>query len=403
MMKKKTMLVIGLVVAFAAVFLVAGCGGQDSQESNDEASLSNEEAALDNGEASLKIHVMSDFNLGEDWISQFEQGAREEITGQRSDAEVTCSIIKDTTVADQILGYGLSEGFDGLLIAADTMETETAEAVAQAREQGVAVVGFSDNENNGYNTAAPEDLGKAMAQVLMAQIALGQGEDTWGQSDFGDQVGRAVQGSWTTLNSSEDQKLFVPPYVMECSKNSEGRYELNRVSLISEIGDTPDGKGYNYILNTGNNYYLYPENPGQLECHWEPDGYSGSDSLMKTTDDTGIDGGGNSTFFLDMNTYGNSEEYFLGTISTFEGYGAMGNEPEECFALNLASPVRVYLTDGRDILLSVIQLNAAELDTEQTLSNLANSGTVVTVTGELFEAETDHHFTPVIMNVSGVE
>jgi len=403
MMKKKTMLVIGLVVAFAAVFLVAGCGGQDSQESNDEASLSNEEAALDNGEASLKIHVMSDFNLGEDWISQFEQGAREEITGQRSDAEVTCSIIKDTTVADQILGYGLSEGFDGLLIAADTMETETAEAVAQAREQGVAVVGFSDNENNGYNTAAPEDLGKAMAQVLMAQIALGQGEDTWGQSDFGDQVGRAVQGSWTTLNSSEDQKLFVPPYVMECSKNSEGRYELNRVSLISEIGDTPDGKGYNYILNTGNNYYLYPENPGQLECHWEPDGYSGSDSLMKTTDDTGIDGGGNSTFFLDMNTYGNSEEYFLGTISTFEGYGAMGNEPEECFALNLASPVRVYLTDGRDILLGAIQLNAVELDTEQSLSNLANSGTVVTVTGELFEAETDHHFTPVIMNVSGVE
>ena len=104
-----------------------------------------------------------------------------------------------------------------------------------------------------------------------------------------------------------------------------------------------------------------------------------------------------------MNTYGYGEEYFRGTISTFEGYGAMGNEPEECIALNLESPVRVLLTDGRDILLSVIQLNASQLDTEQSLSNLANNGTVVTVTGELFEAETDHHFTPVIMNVTSVE
>lgn len=398
MMKKKSMLLIGLVVCFAALLLCVGCGDQESQGSQD-----SQESQGSNSEAQLKIQVISDSNLGEEWISQIEQGAREEITGQRADAEVGCSVIKDTTAADQILGYGLSEGFDGLLIAADTMETETAEAVAQAREQGVAVVGFSDSANNGYNTAAPEDLGKAMAQVLMAQIALQQGEDAWGQSDFGDQVGRAVLGNWTTLNSSEDQKQFVPPYVMESSKNSEGRYELNRVSLITENGDTPDGNGYNYILNTGNNYYLYPENPGQLECHWEPDGYSGSDSLKKAADDTGIDSGGNSTFLLDMNTYGYSEEYFMGTISTFEGYGAMGNEPEECFALNLASPVRVYLTDGRDILLSAIQLNAAELDTEQSLSNLANSGTVVTVTGELFEAETDHHFTPVIMNVSGVE
>ena len=396
-MKKKTMLVIGLVVAFAAVFLCAGCGDQESQESQS-SQESNVEASLDNGEASLKIHVMSDFNLGEDWISQFEQGAREEITGQRSDAEVTCSIIKDTTVADQILGYGLSEGFDGLLIAADTQETETAEAVTKAREQGVPVVGFGDNVNNGYNTAAPDDLGKSLAQVLVAQVALQQGADSWGQSDFGDQISRAVQGSWTTLNSSEDKKVFVFPYVMESSKNSEGRYEMNRVSLISDVGDTPDGNGYNYILNTGNNYYLYPENPGQLECHWEPDGYSGSDSLKKAADDTGIDSGGNSTFLLDMNTYGNSEEYFRGTISTFEGYGAMGNEPEECFALNLASPVRVYLTDGRDILLGAIQLNA-----EQPLSNLADTGTLATVTGELFEAHTDHHFTPVLMNVSGVE
>lgn len=388
MMKKKTMLIIGLVVSLAALFLCVGCG---SQESNDEASLNNDDT-------SLKIQVMSDFNLGEEWISQFEQGAREEITGQRDNAEVECSVIKDTTVADQILGYGLSGGFDGLLIAADTQETKTAEAVAEAREQGVPVVGFGDNVNNGYNTATPEDLGKTMAQVLVAQIALQQGADSWDQSYFGDQVGRAVQGSWTTLNSSEDKKLFVHPYVMECSKNSEGRYEMNRVSLISEIGDTPDGKGYNYILNTGNNYYLYPENPGQLECHWEPDGYSGSDSLVKAPDDTGIDTGGNSTFLLDMNTYGYSEEYFRGTISTFEGYGAMGNEPEECISLNLESPVRVYLTDGRDILLSAIQLNA-----EESLSNLANDGTVVTVTGELFEAETDHHFTPVIMNVTGVE
>ena len=133
MMKKKTMLVMGLVVAFAAVFLCAGCGSQDSQESQS-SQESNVEESLDNGEASLKIHVMSDFNLGEDWISQFEQGAREEITGQRSDAEVTCSIIKDTTVADQILGYGLNEGFDGLLIAADTQETETAEAAAHGTQ-----------------------------------------------------------------------------------------------------------------------------------------------------------------------------------------------------------------------------------------------------------------------------
>ena len=141
---------------------------------------------------------------------------------------------------------------------------------------------------------------------------------------------------------------------------------------------------------------MRPADPTTLECHWEPDGYSATDSLVRTKDISYEDGDGNSTFVVDMNSYSDGEEYFTGTISSFTGNGATGSS-EECLALNLKSPVRLMTANGEDLMIWSIQLNG------DNLSSYANSGTTVKVTGTLFEAHTDHHFTPMLMNVTKVE
>jgi len=402
-MKKKTAIIIGMALSLAMVFFAAGCGSGDSDETAQVSRATDQaqgEDAAGSGAPQLSIEVISNSKMGEEWVRQFEQGVQTELDQMGNGSRMTTAGITDTASASELIGQGLTEHYDGIILAAEADRENAGDAIDRAAQEGVPVLNLLDNAGNGYNVAAPEDMGNAMAEVLISRIALSKGAGAWGDpTDFGKQLDRAVQGNWRTFSSAGDQKLFVNPYVMEFSQNSEGRYEMNRVSLIEDVKDTPDSKGYNFVLNTGNNYYLYPENPGTLECHWEPDGYSGSDSLRKESDDTGDSTIENSVFVLDMNTYSDSEEYFQGTVTTFDGYGAMGPEPEECVALNLASPVRVYLSDGRDVLLNVIQLNPADTS----LSDDINKGTVIKVTGRLFEAETDHHFTPVIMNVSGVE
>ncbi len=72
-----------------------------------------------------------------------------------------------------------------------------------------------------------------------------------------DQLLEMVSGTWITASSSGGRKQFAGYYVMESSPSDldVDAYYLNRVSLIESIGDTPDGNGYDYALNTGNHYF----------------------------------------------------------------------------------------------------------------------------------------------------
>ena len=213
-----------------------------------------------------------------------------------------------------------------------------------------------------------------------------------------DELFEKVSGTWYTGNSSADRKQFVRPYVLESVRTDEdqGYYELKRVSLIESIDDTPDGEGYNYILNTGTHYYLYPDAPDVLECHWEPDGYSGSDSLVKGEEEEESSEGNTHSYF-DMSTYTGSYEVFQGRISRFTGYGADGSS-EECLALNLNSPIRVLTSDGRESIITAIQLST-EFEPRQYI----DEGVTIGVKGTLFEAHTDHHFTPVLIDVDRIK
>ncbi len=388
---KKVFQIAGLTMVFALALFAAGCGSESGEELSDvQDTVGQASEGLTSSGPALKIQVLTDTNLGEEWGNQFAKGVQDELESSQSSNEMI-----DFTKASSYVDQAVTDGCDGIILAADG--SMASDSVKQAREKGVPVVGLDDNLSNGYNTAAPDSMGKSMAQALVAQIAVQKGASAWGsEEDFNKQLARAAQGMWSNANSSGDQKQFAAPYVMEFTPNSAGNIELTRVSMITEIRQTPDENGYSYNLNTGNNYYLRPADPTTLECHWEPDGYSATDSLVRTKDISYEDGDGNSTFVVDMNSYSDGEEYFTGTISSFEGNSAAG-DTEECMAINLKSPVRLMTANGEDLMIWSIQLNG------DNLSSYANSGTTVKVTGTLFEAHTDHHFTPMLMNVTKVE
>ena len=132
-----------------------------------------------------------------------------------------------------------------------------------------------------------------------------------------------------------------------------------------------------------------------LECHWEPDGYSGSDSLMRA-DNVFLLEEGNSTYLLDTRYMAEESVSLTGIVSTFEGY-YNEYDSELCYALNLYSPVRVRTSDGTDAMLYAIQLNGGE-----ELAAYAGTGERVTIDGTYWEAHTAHHYTPVVMDVSGI-
>lgn len=346
----------------------------------------------------LSVKVIGNPMMGDQWSEMFEQGAREELDNSVVEISVESESDSNSSVADLVNSYA-GEGYDGILLALMPEGEADFQAITDARARGVAVISFADEMDNGYSGEAPDALGKVMAQALEAQMALRKGSDVWGDStDYTDQIKKAVRGTWKTGNSSGDRKQFSVPYVMEssCTDESMGYYELKRVSLVDSITDTEDGKGLDYTLNTGNHYYLYPDNPDLLECHWEPDGYSASDSLIKAAESRS-ETGENSCYYFDMRTYSDTEEIFQGRISSFTGYDQNGNE-EQCLALNLDSPIRVTTADGTDTLVYAIQLN-----TDFTLNEYVDQGTTAHVKGRLFEAHTSHHYTPVLLDVEQVK
>ncbi len=90
-----------------------------------------------------------------------------------------------------------------------------------------------------------------------------------------DKVLKSIEGSWTTAgNSGIVTKTFKGDVVED---NGGGSNKVTKVERFSN----GDGEGYKISLNSGTFYYLFDNDPDFLECHWDPDGYSMSDSLIR--------------------------------------------------------------------------------------------------------------------------
>lgn len=394
--KIKRAALLVLLLACTVSMCLTGCGSEEQNytELSDAAAATQPQAG--SAGKPITIKVIYDPILGESWDNVFGQGVQKVLNKVQGGSYMSDVELSGIT-AEEAIRQAVKDDCDGILLVADPQSWNVDEIIQQTRESGVPVVSLGDAASNGYNLAVPDDMGQSMTRTLVAFVALQKGADAWGDiEDFVRQLENAVQGSWSTANSSGDWKAFAVPYVMEFSVDDSGRSKMDRASMIEGIFDTPDRKGYSYRLNTGNHYYLFPRSPKTMECHWEPDGYSGSDSLCRTEGIT-TESGGNSSYFFDMNSYKGTQEYFRGTVSKFEGYGVT-EEPEECYALNLESPVRIMTPDGKDIVIYAMQLNG-----DETLESYAKKGTMVKATGELFEAHTAHHFTPVLLNVDRIK
>lgn len=397
---KKRWIGLFLIVALLAA---AGCGkvSEEAGKAEVPADISTENVNSVNEDtpaADSGIMIIHDERMGEQWADLFNKGARAALDAAPGSPGYSSNVISEDLVAAGI-DQAANDGYMGILLIFDGGAEDIQSAIGRASDAGVPVVCLSDYQSNGYSLESPDDFGKAMTEGLLSRIALTKGQEAWG-GDFDRELRRAVLGVWNTASSAGDRKQFVRSNVLEFSQvdSSMGYYALERVSSVTEIKDTPDGKGYDYILNTGNHYYLYPGAFKVLECHWEPDGYSGSDSLAKAEEFTGTgQGDENSTYFIDMNSYEGSEEVFQGRISRFVAYDAVGRA-EDCLALNLNTPIRFVSSDGLDTMIYAIQLS-----TDFKLDGYAEDGTTVGVKGTLFEEHTAHHHTPVLMDVIQVK
>ena len=214
---------------------------------------------------------------------------------------------------------------------------------------------------------------------------------------------------WTTASSINARKQFWQDRVLNYAGTDDmEEYTLVSVGNISGISDNyGNGVKYVYRVDNGIQYYLYDNDRTFLECHWEPDGYSGSDSLIRTGDNVT-----ENTELVNMNTYdGRPMSFELNNISVFTGY-LYGTEKEKCISANLRRPIQIR-TESGDVIVHSIQIFGEPVDAFCRNRNLdlqfdgyegyevENSGNLL-VSGELIPAHTAHHYTPVIMRVTDI-
>ena len=392
-MKKRWIALFVIVVLLTA----GGCGKRAKETELPAEAVSESKEGVNaaaSGPAS-GIQVIHDEKLGEEWTKAYDKGVRTVLENAPDSPDYSSKAVSENLVAAGI-DQAVNDGCLGILITFDCKAEDIQSAISRATDAGVPVVCLDGRKDAGDSPEGPDNLGKAMTENLISRIALTQGGEKWGDSaDFDKQLHRAVLGLWDTASSAGDRKQFVGDSVLEFTSvdPSKGYYALKRVSKLTDIKSTPDGDGYDYVLNTGNHYYLYPESFDTLGCHWEPDGYSGSDSLAKVEEFAGSgDDYVDISYFVDMSTYDGYEEVFLGRISRFTGYYGAGEE--ECLALNLDEPIEVITSDGYDYIVYALQLN-----TDFQLEDYADEDITVGVKGTLFEAHTAHHYTPVLLDV----
>lgn len=100
-----------------------------------------------------------------------------------------------------------------------------------------------------------------------------------------------IEGLWSTVHQPADLHVFAgdqdQKYSVVLDENMEptGEYTQGEVMMITSVEKVTDetGEYYKIFLDNDTIYFWYPDRPDDLECHWEPDGYSASDSLMRQT------------------------------------------------------------------------------------------------------------------------
>ena len=350
---------------------------------------------------SIRVNVILGTDMGEEWNGIFcgavSQTLSQETTDGSMDA-VTCQ--NDSEFADALY-YAGEGGSSGVIFCADVTDERVRNEIDELRRYGVQVVCLGDPVNNSYTIMDPEGYGRALTEALIDRVALYAGSEAWGNNtDFARHLLRRIRGIWETASSEGNRKQFIGYLVQEFSGSWDepGNQVLKRVSQVYNMSDLSGTEaGYSYDLNTGNRYYLYTGSPEDyLECHFDEDGYSGSDSMMRpdlffATEE------GNSTYLLDTRSGTGESVTLTGTVSSFYGF-YNETDSEECYALNLYSPVRVRTGDGTDIMLYAIQLNGGE-----ELAAYADTGIRVSVEGTYWEAHTAHHYTPVLMDADYIQ
>lgn len=250
---------------------------------------------------------------------------------------------------------------------------------------------------------------KGILAGLMIFLLTGQPvpADAWGDAVSAVSVPGYI---WTTASSINARKQFWGDLVLNYAGGEEDpqTYTLVSVTRLTGISDDfGNGVRYVYRINTGNEYYMYNGDDTFLECHWQPDGYSVSDSLIRTSDNVT-----ENTELIRMEEYDGREVTFdISGFSVFTGY--YGDDmPEKCLAANLENPVQIRMWDG-DVIVHSIQVFGDAVDAFCAAQNLdfdfseydgyKVENSPARVTGVLMEANTNHHYTPVLMRVTALD
>ena len=244
---------------------------------------------------------------------------------------------------------------------------------------------------------------------LMIFLLTGQSvqADTWSDAVSAVSVPGYV---WTTASSINARKQFWGDTVLNYAGGEEDPWTYTLVSATKLTGISDDyGNGVQYVyhINTGNEYYMYSNDDTLLECHWQPDGYSASDSLIRTSDNVA-----ENTELIRMEEYDGREITFdISSFSVFTGYYE-DDMSEKCLAANLKNPVQIRTGDG-DVIVHSIQVFGDAVDAFCAAQNLdldfseydgyKVDNSPATVSGVLMEADTNHHYTPVLMQVTALD
>ena len=232
-----------------------------------------------------------------------------------------------------------------------------------------------------------------------------------GIADDWNQAVRKISESgyvWQTGSSIAARKQFLGDKIFNYAGGQDDpfAYELISVTNLTGISDNHgDGVAYVYVTNTGNQYYLYENDDDFLECHWEPDGYSGSDSLTRVSDHIT-----ENTPMIRMDSDQTTDITFdVRSVSVFSGY-YNDSDNELCLAVNLETPVYIRRSDRTDGVVHSIQIYGDAVDNFIENRGLSfeigeADGYVVEnsscqVTGNLREPDTNHHYTYVLMEIT---
>ncbi|MBQ3392968.1 MAG: hypothetical protein IJG52_06145 [Lachnospiraceae bacterium] len=354
--------------------------------------------------ANVRILLAVGNEMGSKWNKLFQKGA----SAAAAEAGGTADLCASTPDAvKQALRTASEEGYACAVILSKDYEASAAEA----QKKGLQVVSLGSNGFKGYTLEDPEGLGYAMGRYAVDRAAVAAGRDGWYDSrDFNSRLYESCEGLWQTANSSADRAQIEDRYFLQYVKSETvpNLYVLSSTSFITDMTvnlDSDKLKSAYIQLNSGLQYYTYPDLPDYLECRWEPDGYSGSDSLSRVEDaPVGTGANGSAVSLIDTGIMDETPVTLTGYISLFNGHFNMDpDNTDENLALNLEVPVRLKTGTGIDMVMYSVSLHCPAASQWTRLEKLAGTNKKVTIEGVIWESETMHQYTPAILSVQTIK